>query len=130
MEEEWGPDHEFTRNELDFLNKLTKNLVEYHFTEDELNSVFKLNRRFSTAIKLMHSENITDRYRGALALLKSPSIETYNNSGEGIKAMIDIDTNKLEKKAVEILVDQGYNHLVKKELLEKHRYSVSEEDKE
>jgi folate-dependent phosphoribosylglycinamide formyltransferase PurN len=100
----------------------------YVFTERELASLLNMHAELVESRQLMYSDEVLDRYRGANTILNS-AIHKYKNFDEEHKKQLNIDVNELERKAVKILVDDGYPQIVSKELLEKYGYAVAEKEK-
>lgn len=100
----------------------------FFLTERELASLLEIKGELVQAKELMYYGDQLSQYRGANYLLCS-FLAKYNLLDKKSKDSLHIDVNNLERKAVEILVNQGHNKLVENELLKKYGYAISEKEK-
>ena len=99
--------------------------IDVQFDSD-LDYIIALKGELVEAKTLMIYGDKLSKYRGACYILESHLSKYNNNLSENAKKHLDVDINELERKAVEVLVEQGHSDIVKKDLLKKYKYHVPE----
>ena len=97
--------------------------TNYKFSENELISYLNTYTELIETRKLIDSGDNLGKYRGANILLGS-TINKYNSLDKKVRELFYIDVDNLEKKAVEILVNQGYSKIVPEKLLKKYKNTL------
>ena len=99
----------------------------YAFIGNELDNLLGLAKEIGAISEILYTGEADEKYRAASVILKS-SLPKYNKLSEEIKEVLDVDINKLEKKAVDILFHGGNKDMISKELLEKYGYIIKEKE--